>query len=89
MKATKITVTSNKKFLGSRIVKVYVSGYEKEWAFEKDLLYDYLIKHPKSIRVGIYPFPYLLPSKSRSGEKYVRSKPDRFKNDNLLNLPVQ
>ena len=91
MKATRITLSFGSGLFGCQpqISQIYIAGCEKEGLYEKDLLYDYLIKHPRSIQVGIFPFPYLLPVKSRNGKKNVRSKPDRVENDNLFNLPIQ
>lgn len=55
--------------------------------FSKAVLYDHLIEHPKSIAVNIYPYPYLIPALSGNGEKYVRSDPDKWKHDDLMDLP--
>ena len=54
---------------------------------KKEYLYDYLKKFPKSIVVDIPPRPYLLPALSINCEKYVRSNPDIYKHDDLLDLP--
>lgn len=54
---------------------------------KKAEIYDYLRLNPKSICVNIYPYPYLVPAVSSTGEKYVRSKANDTTSDNLLNLP--
>ena len=66
------------------IDQIYI--YEHGW-YKKATLHDYLKKYPKSIVVNIRPFPYLIPETSRYGEKYVRSNPDSYKHDDLMDLP--
>ena len=57
--------------------------------YKKADLYDHLKKHPKSIVVNISPFPYLIPALSSNQEKYVRSNPDIWKHDDLMDLPKE
>lgn len=66
------------------IDKIYIHG--NGW-YTKDYLYDYLVQNPKTIAVNIYPHPYLIPALSINREKYVRSNPNIYEHDNLLNLP--
>lgn len=54
---------------------------------KKGLLHDYLKEYPKSIAVNISPYPYLIPAISSNREKYVRSNPDIYKHDDLMDLP--
>lgn len=66
------------------IAEIYISG---EGWFKKGDLHDYLKRNPKTIVVNIRPYPYLIPDISRYGEKFVRSNPDPYKHDDLLDLP--
>ena len=66
------------------IDQIYISG---EGWLEKEDLHDYLKRYPNTIKVGISPFPYLIPKLSRNYEKYVCSTPDEWKHDDLMDLP--
>lgn len=69
------------------IDEIYVDGCNNPGFFKKENLHDYLKDHPGSIRVGIYPYPEVVPAVSSHGEKYVRSTPNGTTADNLLSLP--
>lgn len=71
----------------TEISSVYVTGCDNPGLFKKEVLYDYLLGHPKSIQVDIYPYPDLIPQLSKSNEKYVKSAPNDSGKDNLLCLP--
>ena len=43
--------------------------------------------YPNSLAVNIYPYPKLVKQLSSNNEKFVKSVPDRYGFDNLLNLP--
>ena len=62
--------------------------YERGW-YKKADLHDYLKQYPKSIVVNISPYPYLIPAVSAVREKYVRSNPDTYKHDDLMDLPKE
>lgn len=62
--------------------------HEHGW-FKKAILHDYLKEYPKSIVVNIDPYPYLIPAVSSNREKYVRSSPDIWKHDDLMDLPKE
>ena len=66
------------------IDQIYIR--DRGWC-KKEYLYDYLIQYPKTIVVDIPPRPYLIPALSINHEKYVRSNPDVYKHDDLLDLP--
>lgn len=66
------------------IDEIYVSGIG--WK-PKAYYYDYLTMYPNSIAVNIYPYPKLIKQISSSNEKFVKSEPDRYGFDNLMNLP--
>lgn len=55
--------------------------------YKKEDLYNELVRNPKTVAVNISPYPYLIPALSRNREKYVRSTPDIYKHDDLLDLP--
>lgn len=89
MYATKIHMNSgcqNSNYL-TDIDTIYLEGDNTNQFYKKSVLYDHLQNHPGSIKVNIYPYPYLVPALSSKGEKYVRSEPNDSVNDNLLKLP--
>ena len=55
--------------------------------YKKAVLYDFLKENPGTIAVGIYPCPKVIPAISPNGEKYVKSSPNDYTHDNLLDLP--
>lgn len=55
--------------------------------YDKEDLYDHLVQNPKTIAVDIFPYPCLIPAISSNREKYVRSNPNDYEHDNLLDLP--
>ena len=69
------------------IDSIYLTGCTNPGYFKKDVLHDYLKKNPNSIKVAIWPYPNLIPELSSKGEKYVRSAPNQYGHDNLLDLP--
>ena len=69
------------------IAEIYIDGCTDPGFYPKAVLYDYLKKHPGSIKVYISPYPDVLPALSVRGEKYVRSEPNDTSKDNLLKLP--
>ena len=68
------------------IDKIYVQTCG--W-IEKEDLHDYLKKYPRSVVVNLPPYPPLIPAISRQREKYVRSNPDIYKHDDLMDLPKE
>ena len=66
------------------IDEIFVGGFG--WQ-KKAYYYDCLKKHPESIAVNIAPFPKLIEQLSVNQEKYVKSKPNKYGYDNLLDLP--
>ncbi|WP_443659379.1 DUF3892 domain-containing protein [Clostridium algidicarnis] len=93
MKATKIKMkpgcgTSNNLL---EIESIYITeGKEvgiQEGYYAKASVHDYVKDNPKSIQVGIFPYPDLLHAISPKKEKYVKSTPNNTTGDNLLNLP--
>ena len=66
------------------IDEIYIDGYGY---FKKAILHDYLKENPGSIKVNIAPYPNVLPAVSSRNEKYVRSSPDSYRHDDLLDLP--
>ena len=68
------------------IQSIYLSGEGLEGFYPKEQVYDMLV-NGKIIRVNIYPYPALEEMTSFKGEKYVRSEPNEYQYDNLLNLP--
>lgn len=69
------------------IEEIYIDGCNNPGYFKKSVLYDYLEKNPRSIKVYISPYPDVVPALSSRGEKYVRSEPNDTVRDNLLKLP--
>ena len=69
------------------IDSVYIEGCNNPGFFKKEVLHDFLKKNPGSIQVKVYPYPDVIPATSPKGEKYVRSSPNDYTHDNLLELP--
>ena len=55
--------------------------------YKKEYLHDYLQKNPGTIKVAIWPYPNVIPAISNRNEKYVRSSPNDYTHDNLLDVP--
>lgn len=87
MKATKIKMKQYCFYSNdlTEIDEIYIIDYQSY--YKKEVLHDYVQKNPNSIQVNILPYPSLIPAVSKRGEKYVRSTPNDFTNDNLLRLP--
>lgn len=69
------------------IDEIYVEGCRDPGFYKKAVLHDYLKDNPGTIKVKISPYPDLVPATSSRGEKYVRSAPDEYTHDDLLDLP--
>ena len=69
------------------IDEIYIIGANPEGYYSKAGVYKRVKENPGSIKVYIFPFPELIPAKSKHGEKYVRSEPNDSTHDNLLKLP--
>lgn len=68
------------------IDEIYIEGCKDPGFYKKAVLHDYLKDNPGMIKVKISPYPNLIPATSSRGEKYVRSAPDEYKHDDLLDL---
>lgn len=69
------------------IDEIYIEGCNNPGFFKKANLHNYLKDHPGTIQVQISPYPNVIPATSSHGEKYVRSTPNDYSHDNLLDLP--
>lgn len=69
------------------IDSIYIEGCNNPGYFKKDVLHDFLKDNPGTIKVKVWPYPDLIPAISIKGEKYVRSTPNDYSHDNLLDLP--
>lgn len=69
------------------ISEIFVDGCDNPGFFTKAVLHDHLKKNPNTIKVNIWPYPYVIPATSPRGEKYVRSEANDTPDDNLLKLP--
>ena len=89
MKATKIKMKTGCYYSQSllEIDEIYIEGCTKPGYYKKSLVYDCLKSTPGCISVDIYPYPKLIPALSKNNEKYVRSTPNDYTHDNLLDLP--
>lgn len=68
------------------IDQIYIRSYG--W-YGKEYLHNYVKANPRSIAVNIWPYPCLIPATSSNQEKYVRSNPDIWKHDDLMDLPKE
>lgn len=66
---------------------LYIEGCRNPGYFKKAIVYDYVKEHPGELFVKRYPYPEVIGAISASGEKYVRSSPNDYTHDNLLDLP--
>ena len=89
MKATKIKMQHGCYYSQKpvEIDSVWITGCAKPGYYKKADLYDYLQTNPGTIQVDIWPYPHLIPAVSSRGEKYVRSTPDTYRHDDLMDLP--
>lgn len=69
------------------IDSIYVEGCDNPGFFKKAVLHNFLKDNPGTIQVKRWPYPNLVPATSSQGEKYVRSSPNDYTHDNLLDLP--
>ena len=54
--------------------------------FSKESIHDYIKKNNGVVNVNIYPYPKLV-AVTTATDRYVRSTPNRYGFDNLLELP--
>ncbi len=89
MKATKIKMRRGCENSNDviEIESIYIDWPNGPRWFNKESIHDYLKNNPGSIKVDIYPYPDIIPAESKYKEKYVKSEPDKYQIDNLLNLP--
>ena len=89
MYATKIKMKPGCYSSGSllEIDSIYIEGCDNPGFFKKWVLHDFLKENPGTIQVKIWPYPNVIPATSSAGEKYVRSSPNDYTHDNLLDLP--
>lgn len=72
----------------TEIDSVYLQGDNTDDFFKKSAVYDFLKKHPDTlVKVDIPPYPNVIPALSVNNEKYVKSTPNQYQYDNLLDLP--
>lgn len=89
IKATRIKMKNNCFYSDNllEIDQIYLEGCDTPGYYSKEIIHDFLIGHPNSIEVNIFPYPDLQPMVSVNGEKFVRSIPNQGAYDNLLRLP--
>ena len=89
MYATKIKMKSGCYSSDSllEIDSVYIEGCNNPGFFKKAVIHDFLKENPDTIQVKIWPYPNVIPATSSAGGKYVRSSPNDYTHDNLLDLP--
>ena len=89
MYATKIKMKLGCYSSGSllEIDSIYIEGCNNPGFFKKAVLHDFLKENPGTIQVKIWPYPNMIPATSSVGEEYVRSSPNYYTHDNLLDLP--
>ena len=69
------------------IDSLYIEDCVDPGFYSKTVIYDYVKNNPGSIQVKRYPYPTVVGEISANGEKYVRSSPNDYIHDNLLDLP--
>ena len=89
MYVTKIKMKSG-CYYSQKLVEIdelYIEGCQNPGYFKKAVVHDYVKEHPGSIKVQRYPYPDVIDAVSVNDEKYVRSSPNDYTHDNLLDLP--
>lgn len=71
----------------TEIDSIYLEGLDKPGFYTKESIHDYLKVSPGTIKVLLRPYPDVIPAVSIYREKYVKSEPNEYGNDNLLCLP--
>ena len=71
----------------TEIDSIYLEGLDKPGFYTKESIHDYLKLYPGTINVLLKPYPDVIPAVSVYHEKYVKSEPNEYGNDNLLCLP--
>ena len=87
--ATKIKMRTgcrNSKKL-TEIDFIYLEGVDRPGFYTKEAIHDYLKVYPGTIKVNISPYPDVIPAVSIYREKFVKSEPNQYGDDNLLCLP--
>jgi len=70
----------------SEIDEVYIEGIGYH---RREAVFEHLLLHPGSIRVGLEPYPAVFPVAGTDNEKYIRSDESFGETDALLSLPVE
>ena len=89
MYVTKIKMKSG-CYYSNKLIEIdqlYIEDCQNSGYYNKSVIHDYVKAHPGSIRVRRYPYPEVIAATSVNGEKYVRSSPNDYIYDNLLDLP--
>ncbi len=71
----------------TEIDELYITGCQNPGYYKKGVIHDFVKENPGSIEVCRYPYPAVIGAISANGEKYVRSSPNDYTHDNLLDLP--
>ena len=71
----------------TEIDSIYLEGVDKPGVYSKESIHDYLKTYPGTIKVNLRPYPDVIPAVSIYREKYVKSEPNQYGDDNLLCLP--
>ena len=69
------------------IDSIYIEDCENPGFFKKAVLHNFLKENPGTIQVNIWPYPNVIPATSSTGEKYVRTSPNDYTHNNLIDLP--
>ena len=89
IKAVKIRMKTNcynsKKLEEIDSIKLEGSLNNPGW-FKKETIHDFIKYENGEIYVNIYPYPKLIAVTTQT-EKYVKSTPNKYGYDNLLELP--
>lgn len=71
----------------TEIDSIYLVGVDGPGFYTKESIHDFLKDSPGTIKVNLKPYPDVVPAVSVYREKYVKSVPNEYGNDNLLCLP--
>lgn len=71
----------------TEIDSIYLEGVDEPGFYTKESIHDYLKVYPATIKVNLRTYPEVIPAVSIYREKYVKSEPNQYGDDNLLCLP--
>jgi len=83
----RLTTRKNKDINYSDIKSIYIDFGMGLNEYSKEIIHDFLIDNPYSIKAKIQPYPFLIPYKDKNGNKQVVAVDINSKIEYLIKLP--